>query len=40
MPGVDTFKLVSAAEDFNVKVWDLVLNKEIANLKGNKGRVT
>jgi WD40 repeat protein len=40
MPGVDTLKLVSAAEDFNVKVWDLVLNKELANLKGNRGRVT
>lgn len=40
MPGVDTLKLVSAAEDFNVKVWDLVLNKELANLKGNRGRVS
>jgi WD40 repeat protein len=40
MPGVDTLKLVSAAEDFDVKVWDLVLNKEIASLKGNKGRVS
>ena len=40
MPGVDTLKLFSAGEDHTVKVWDLVLNKEIAALKGNTGRCT
>lgn len=40
MPGADSLKLISAAEDFNVKVWDMVLNKEVAVCKGNKGRVT
>ena len=40
MPGIDTMKLVSAAEDLNVKVWDMVLNKEIATLKNNRGRVS
>lgn len=40
MPGADSLKLISAAEDFNVKVWDMVLNKEVASCKGNKGRVT
>ena len=40
MPGIDSLKLISAAEDFVVKVWDMVLNKEIAACKGNKGRVT
>jgi hypothetical protein len=40
MPGKDSLRLVSSGEDFVVKVWDMVLNKEIAALKGNKGRVT
>ena len=40
MPGIDNLKLISAAEDFAVKVWDMVLNKEVAVCKGNKGRVT
>jgi WD40 repeat protein len=31
---------VAATEDFNVKVYDLVLNSEIATLKGSKGRVS
>jgi len=40
MPGTDTLQLFSAGEDHTVKVWDLVLNKEIAALKGNTGRCT
>ena len=40
MPGVDTLRLLSAGEDHTVKVWDLVLNKEVAALKGNIGRCT
>jgi len=40
MPGKDSMRLVSAAEDYLVKVWDMVLNKEIAALKGNRGRVS
>ncbi len=40
MPGVDSLQLVSSGEDQTVKVWDMVLNKEIAALKGNRGRVT
>lgn len=40
MPGLDSLRLVSAAEDFVVKVWDMVLNKEIAAMKANKGRAT
>jgi len=40
MPGVDSLRLVSSGEDFIVKIWDMVLNKEIAALKGNKGRVS
>jgi hypothetical protein len=40
MPGIDSLRLVSSGEDYSVKVWDMVLNKEIASLKGNKGRVS
>jgi len=40
MPGADTLRLLSAGEDHTVKIWDLVLNKEIAALKGNIGRCT
>ena len=40
MPGTDTLRLLSAGEDHTVKVWDLVLNKEVAALKGNVGRCT
>lgn len=35
IPGNDTFRLLSSGEDHTVKVWDLILNKEIAALKGN-----
>ena len=31
---------MSAAEDMLVKVWDLVLNTEIATIKGQNGRAT
>ena len=41
MPGKDSLRVVSSAEvDMLTKVWDLVLGKEIATLKGNQGRVT
>lgn len=39
-PGQDQLRLVSAGEDYVVRVWDLVLNKEIAALKGNRSRVS
>jgi WD40 repeat protein len=40
MPGAETLRLLSSGEDHTVKVWDLVLNKEVAALKGNQGRCT
>ena len=40
LPGNETFRLLSSGEDHTVKVWDLVLNREIAALKGNTGRAT
>ena len=40
LPGADSLKVISSAEDFLVKVWDLVLGKDIVTLKGNLGRVT
>jgi WD40 repeat protein len=40
LPNADSMRLLSSAEDFTVKVWDLVLNKEVASLKENKGRVS
>lgn len=33
-PTVGGLRLISSAEDYNVKVWDMVLNKEIANMRG------
>ena len=39
-PQKDSLKLISAAEDMSVKVWDLVLNSEIATLKAAQGRVS
>jgi WD40 repeat protein len=33
-------RLLSSGEDRSVKVWDLVLNKEVASLKENQGRVS
>ena len=32
-PEQDSLKLISCAEDFVIRVWDLVLKKEVANLK-------
>lgn len=32
-PGEQSLKLISTAEDFIIKVWDLVLKKEVAVLK-------
>ncbi len=40
MPQEGSLRLVSAAEDMLVKVWDLVLNTEIATIKGQNGRAT
>ena len=38
-PKSDALKIISASEDFTVRVWDLVLNEEVACLKGTTGRV-
>ena len=35
----DTMRVVSAAEDYQIKVWDLVLNSMLVGFKG-RGRVT
>lgn len=40
LPQADALKLISSGEDFTVRVWDLVLNSEIACLRGTIGRVT
>ena len=40
VPGVDHLRLLSSGEDFTVKVWDLVLNKDVATLRGNMGRIS
>ena len=40
MPGQDSLRVVSSAEDFVVKVWDMFLNKEVAAMKANRGRVS
>ena len=41
MPQNGSLRLVSAAEDMLVKVWDMVLNTEIATIKGvTSGRAT
>ena len=39
-PQKDSLKIVSAAEDMCVKVWDMVLSSEIATIKGATGRIT
>lgn len=39
-PELDTLLLVSAAEDCQLKVWDLVLRTEVAHLKGHTALVT
>jgi len=40
VPGRDSLRLVSSGEDYTVKIWDMVLNKEIAAMRGTQGRVT
>ena len=42
MPLEATLRLVSAADDMVVKVWDLVLNTEVVTIKdrGTSGRAT
>lgn len=40
MPSKDAFRLVSSSEDYTTRVWDLVLNKEVACMRENQGRVT
>ena len=32
--------MITSGEDLTVKVWDLVLNSEIATLRGTQARVT
>jgi len=39
-PEADSLRLVSAAEDCQVKVWDLVLRAEIGHMKGHQALVT
>ena len=39
-PQKESLRLISAAEDMQVKVWDLVLNSEIATMKAQKGRIS
>ena len=43
LPQEGSLRLISAAEDMLVKVWDMVLNTEIATIKGvhqQSGRAT
>jgi WD40 repeat protein len=35
LPEQDSLKLISTSEDNTMRVWDLVLKTEIANLKGH-----
>ena len=39
-PEQDTLRLVSSAEDCQIKVWDLVMRGEVAHLKGHTALVT
>ena len=39
-PAKDSLRLITAGEDLVVKVWDLVINKEVASLRGSTGRIT
>ena len=39
-PQTGSLQLISSGEDLTVKVWDLVLNSEIATLRGTQARVT
>ena len=39
-PVKDSLKLVTAGEDLCVKVWDLVINKEMASLRGSLARIS
>lgn len=39
-PAKDALKLITAGEDLCVKVWDLVINKQVASLQGSMGRIT
>lgn len=39
-PVKDSLKLITAGEDLCVKVWDLVINKEIASIRGSLARIT
>lgn len=40
VPEQDTLRLVSSAEDCQLKVWDLVMRAEIAHLRGHAALVT
>jgi WD40 repeat protein len=39
-PAKDSLRLITAGEDLVVKVWDLVINKEVASIRGCMGRIT
>ena len=39
-PETETLLLISAAEDCQIKVWDLVMRAEVAHLKGHTALVT
>jgi WD40 repeat protein len=39
-PEQDTLKLISSAEDCQLKVWDLVLRGEVAHLRGHTALIT
>ena len=39
-PAKDSLKLITAGEDLCVKVWDLVINKQVTSLQGSMGRIT
>ena len=40
IPAKDSLRLVTAGEDLVIKIWDLVINKEVFSLKGAQARIT
>ena len=39
-PEGDTYHLISTAEDYKIKVWDLILKTEIANIAAHSSLIT
>ena len=39
-PEVDSLRLISTAEDYNIKVWDLVMRTETCSIKVHNSLVT